>query len=149
MTWINILAMLFSGLLATLLTGIFFNILENIQKTKELISILIALKNECDYNSIHRGSVKSPFQILWLGKALSILEFYEQCEETFTKKCLDVFELAKDANSDNLNRRGMVPSNVQHEMISIASSIEKILPDLKKCVKFWNYILKKVLNLVN
>ncbi len=141
----NVLLTLFSGLFASFLVGCFFLILSNIQKIEELVAILRALKNESDYNSIHRGSGKSPFQLSWLEKVLSVLEFYKQCDENFIKNCLESFELAKDANLGNLEKRGILISNVQQKFSDISSSVDKMLTDLVKNLSFWNYIKKFVI----
>ena len=133
-------AAILSELGAAILAGLFFKLIESIRKQRELIAILIALKNECDYNSRHRGDETSPFQNYWLKRALSILEFHEQCPE-IAKKTLEISELINDANAGQLNRRKMFPSNIQERLIIVEDEIDTILPSLKKRTDFFRYIL--------
>src|SRR5579862_7383779 len=93
-----------SALLAATLNGIYFKALDSLDKQRELLAIMIALKNECKFNSMGRGNSQSPFQLHWLEKALHNLNFHKQCSNIAIKS-LDVFELAKDANIDKIEHR--------------------------------------------
>jgi len=151
---LEIINSLFSGLIAAILSGLFFTLLQSIRKLKDLIAILIALENECNFNSRHRGDTRSQFQLYWFEKALMLPEFYEYAPE-ISLKCLGAFEYAKDANSGNLNSRTdeknhrMVASDVQTMMIEISKSIKEIIPSLNKQADFWQYLLRSINNLKN
>jgi hypothetical protein len=128
-----------SELAAAIFAGLLFKIIEDTRKQRELVAILIALKNECSYNTIYRGDEKCPFQKNWLHKALETLEFHEQCDD-FTKEALETFELINDANLGQLARRGMVPSDIQGRMYSISNGIDTILPSLKTRIGILGYL---------
>jgi len=124
---------------ASLLTGFFFMLLDGIKSLKKLIALLLALKNECRYNSIHRGNSQSKFQLYWFEQAFALLEFYEYCPALY-EKCHEAFELAKDANCDQITSRKMVPSDVQVRMRTIADEIETAIPQLRTKTRFLNFL---------
>ena len=135
MFWVDFGAVILSFIFGA---GIFFRFRDVLDKQRNLVQILILLKNESEFNSIHRGDQQSPFQISCLEKALSNPYLFEQCDD-LASKSLELFELAKDANSGNLWRRGFVPSHVQDKMTIIATEISTILPIVKKRTNMRGY----------
>lgn len=129
--------------LAAVLSGILFLLIDNLNKQSELAALLIALENECKYNTIHRGFSKNPFQLYWLEKILANLSFHDQCKE-IDKKGLNVLELAKEANLDQLGCRKMVTSNIQDEMSDLFFKVKKILPEIKRRTTVSGYIYWKI-----
>jgi hypothetical protein len=143
---IKIILSLFSGLLASIVVIICTRILEEINGIKKIIAALKALENECSYNQSHRGNSKNPFQVTWLKQALSMFELYKFCPE-LSKQCLNAFELAQEANIDQLDRRKFVPSNVQDIMSDISLEIKNIISNLEKQTGLMYYIFKKIKSL--
>ncbi len=120
-----------SGTISALLTGYFFLLLDGLKAQRELTSVLIALAKECEYNSIYRGNSRCPFQNIWMERALTMQSFYEQMGPT-VEKCIDIFELAKDANADNIDQRGVRSSTIQETYKGISADIQGHLPHLRK-----------------
>ncbi len=142
----NLTSDLTSAIIAAVLTGSFFRRLDTIKEQRKLIAILRALKNEFDYNSIHRGNEQSPFQNYWLKQALSMPEFYELCKPIL-QDSLEISELINDANIEQLGRRkrdngtSLVPSDVQDLMKDASSKIDQLLPNLKRHTNFFGFYL--------
>jgi len=139
-------------------SGILVSFIEAFRKQREFVATMLAFKNECVYNSRHRGNINNPFQIEWLGKILGLLEFHEQCSN-IALISLKAFELSKEANIDQLTSRPvspgvrMVPSCVQSEFNNIIREIDKIMPDLEVRTElimyiFWHFtlVLQKTYN---
>lgn len=130
--------------------------LELWKKQRELVAAVMLLKNEYTFNSIHRGSSQSPFQLEWQSKILSMLEFHQQFPILMQKSC-EIFELSKDANSDQLRRRkldngvGMVAGSVQGLINEAINDINALLPEIEKRATLYGFIkwnLRVVFNLV-
>lgn len=123
----------------------FFKLIDNCNKQGEFVATMKALKNECQYNKIYRGDNKNPFQLYWLEKALSHLNFYQQCNE-IVQLALPLFELAKDCNIGQLEPRKdeagqkIVPRDLQNQMIYIATKINEVIPELEKRTTWYGYL---------
>ena len=102
------------------------------RRQRELVSIMIALRNECEYNAIYRGDIKDPFQIDWLNKALNLLEFHEQFPRAVSQG-LKILELSKDANMGELGRRKM-ESGVKMEISCIQSLFKEFIVEIDKAL---------------
>ena len=107
-----------------------------IKEQREFVVALISLEKECRFNFDGRGNSKNPFQISCLEKVLNNSNFSEQYSGIY-RKCLEVLQLAKEANIDQLRYRRhpngvpMVPSTVQGKMLDIADEIVLVLSDLQ------------------
>ena len=143
--FLKILETTFCGIGGLLLGGVFFRLVDALNRQRKLVAIMtMALKNECIYNSAHKRGKQSPFQTYWLEEALSNLDFYNQCEN-IVKKCLELLELSKNANLAQLEHRKMIPSHIQEKMAIVVSDINKIFPLLKKrthCLGYIFWIIK-------
>lgn len=128
-----------AALLASIFSGLFFKAMDSLDRQRKLCALLIALQNECKFNSIHRGNKQSPFQYHWLAEILQNLDFYEQCKD-IAEVSLEAFELSKDANNGQLDRRKLAPSSVQGMMRNIADGVNKELPQLNKRTKLRGYV---------
>ncbi|MBY0353252.1 hypothetical protein K2W90_02700 [Candidatus Babeliales bacterium] len=128
-----------------IISGLFFKLIDNCNKQGEFVATMKALKNECQYNKIYRGDNKNPFQLYWLEKALSHLNFYQQCNE-IVQLALPLFELAKDCNIGQLEPRKdeagqkIVPRDLQNQMIYIATKINEVIPELEKRTTWYGYL---------
>lgn len=129
----------FAGLVVSIIGWFLISILNGKNKQTEFVAILLALKNECRYNQIHRGNQQNPFRTYWLEKVLMNLELYSQCE-SLAQKCLDVFELAPEANNDQLSRHKMVPRDIQDRFLQIENEIDQIIDGLIKRTSTFGYI---------
>ncbi|MFA5306453.1 MAG: hypothetical protein WC365_03305 [Candidatus Babeliales bacterium] len=116
-------------------------------KQKIFVAMIKNLKNECLYNSQHRGNSQNPFQYSCLEKVLNNEVLHEQCNEEFITLCQSSYELAKDANREQLSRRKLVPQDVQEKMIALDSKIDTMLPILEWRSHWIVYLLFKIKNL--
>lgn len=145
-SFLTFFAAIFAAILSS---GLVTHFLTIFRQQRELVALFTAFMNECNYNAIHRGSPESPFQLEWLTKILSVLDFHEQCP-LLAQKSLETFELAKDTNTGQLSRRklpngvSLVPSHVQNLMSDLRDDISNLLPTIRKRATLMGYIIWKV-----
>lgn len=125
-------------------SGLIVKFIDNLGKQRELYAVMVAFQNECNYNTHARVSEESSFQIDWLGKALSLLEFHEQFPG-LVQKSLEISELMKDANSGSLEKReNILKKQITHDHLvdliqQVSEEINILIPILKKRATFKGY----------
>ena len=129
----------FSSIVSASLVGGLFFMFENINRQKLFVATLKSLKKECEFNRVHRGSDSSPFQTTFLEKALLLIELHDQCPE-IADKASSLFELCKDANLGQLQRRKLIPRDIQDQMKEVAQLISASIKALEQRCSLWRHI---------
>lgn len=140
-----------AGSIAVILSGLFFRLISALNKQQKLAALLIALNNECLYNSRYRGDSQNIFQTYWLKKVLSNFQFYIQCE-SLSHSCLDLFELAKETNLNQIGRRkhengvSLVIGDVQDKFIDTMVILKQEIPRIQQrttAIGYLRYYMNK------